>query len=60
MKTQKRFKSNKDNIFTEKLNKIVFSADDDKRIHSIDSIKTYAYGTCKDLKCKKTKINVTI
>ena len=32
-------------------------ASDDKRIQSIDSIETYAYGKSKDLICKKEKIN---
>ena len=29
------------------------SPNDDKRIQSIDSIETYAYGTSKDLICEK-------
>ena len=36
-----------DNIFTEDVNKIVLSSNDDKRIESIDSIETSAYGTRK-------------
>ena len=32
-------------------------ASDDKRIQSIDSIETYAYGKSKDLICKKEKTN---
>ena len=30
-------------------------SNDDKRIESIDSIATYAYGTSQDLVCKKEK-----
>ena len=39
--------------------KIALSASDDKRINSIDSIETYAYGTSKDLISEKedTKCN---
>ena len=37
------------NVFTEVINKIVLRSNDDKRMRSIDSIKTYAYGTSKDL-----------
>ena len=44
LKSQQRFK----HVFTEQVNKIALSANDDKRIQSIDSIKTYAYGTSKD------------
>ena len=36
-----------DNIFTEDVNKTVLSSNDDKRIESIDSIETSAYGTRK-------------
>ena len=38
---------------TEETNKFELSANNDKRIQSINSIETYAYGTSKDLSCKK-------
>ena len=44
---------NSASIFTEKVNKIAFSAKNDKRIQLIDSTKTYGYGMSKDLACKK-------
>ena len=56
LKTQQRFKSEKHNVFTEEINKIVLSSNDDKRMQSIDSIETYAYGTSKDLKSEKEEI----
>ena len=43
-------------VFTEEVSKIALSANDDKRIQSIDSIETYAYGTRKNLVSKKDKI----
>ena len=52
----KRFQSGKHNVFTEKINKIALSSSDDKRMQSIDSIETYAYGTSKDLICKEENI----
>ena len=55
-KTQQRFKSERHNVFTEEINKIAFSSNDDKRMQSIDSIETYAYGTNKDLVSKKGEI----
>ena len=55
-KTQKRFKSERRNVFIEEINMIALSSNDDNRIQSIDSIETYAYGTNKDLICKKDKI----
>ena len=47
------FRNNSASIFTEKVNKIAFSAKNDKIIQSIDSTETYGYGTSKDLACKK-------
>ena len=47
--TQQRFKSERHNVFTEAINKIALSSNDGKRMQSIDSIETYAYGTSKDL-----------
>ena len=53
LKSQQRFKSGKYNLFTEEINKIALSANDNKRIQSIDSVETYAYGMSKDLECRK-------
>ena len=36
--------------------KIALSSNDDKRMQSIDSIETYAYGTSKDLVTQKEEI----
>ena len=54
LKTQRRFKSERNIFFTEEINKIALSSNDDKRMQSIDSIETYAYGINKDLVYKKT------
>ena len=51
--TKQRFKSETHNVFTEKIIKIALSSNDDKRMQSIDSIETYAYGTSKNLAIKK-------
>ena len=56
LKTQQGFKSERHNAFIKDINKIALSSNDDKRIQSIDSIETYAYGTSKDLIRKKEKI----
>ena len=56
LKTQQRFKSERHNVFTEVINKIALSSNDDKRIQAIDLIETYAYGLSKDLICKKENI----
>ena len=46
----------KHNVFIEVVNKIVLSANDDKRIQSINSIETYAYGTNEELIHQKEEI----
>ena len=40
LKTQQRFKNERLNVFTEEINKIALSSNDDKRIQSIDLIET--------------------
>ena len=46
LKSQLRFKSHHHNVYTEKINKIVLSNDDDKRLQkTFDKITTYSYGT---------------
>ena len=56
LKPQQIFKIEKHDVFTEIINKIALSLSDDKRMQSIDSMETYAYGMSKDLICKKEKI----
>ena len=43
-KSQQRFKSKKHDVYTENINKIALSNDDDKRIVSSDKITSYPYG----------------
>ena len=49
LKTQQRFKSKRHNVFTEEINKVALSSNGDQRMQPIDSIKTYANGTRKNL-----------
>ena len=44
-KSQLRFKSDCHDVYTEKINKIALSSNDDKRIQTFDKISTYPYGT---------------
>ena len=44
LKSRQRFISNKHNVYTEDVNKIASSNDDDKRIVSLDKISSYPYG----------------
>ena len=52
MKTQQKFKSER-HVFTEEINKVTISSNDDKGMHSIDLIETSAYGRSKDLVSEK-------
>ena len=57
LKTQQKFKSERHNVFTEKIIEIALSWNDEERMRSIDSIKTCnEKGTSKDLVCKKEEI----
>ena len=47
LKSQQRLRTQKHNVFTEEVNKIALSPNDDKGIQSIDLIETYAYRTSK-------------
>ena len=53
LKIQQRFKSERYNVFTEEINKIASSSNDDKRMLSIDTIEIYAYETRKYLESDK-------
>ena len=43
LKTQQRFKSKRHNIFTEEVNKIALSSNNDKKMQSLDLTEIYAY-----------------
>ena len=45
LRLQLRFKSNLHIVYTEEVNKIAISSDDDKRSQTYDKITTYPYGT---------------
>ena len=44
-RSQKRFKSYNHDVYTEEVNKIALSSNDDKRLQTFDIITTYPYGT---------------
>ena len=45
LRSQLRFKADYRDIYTEKVNKIALSSNDDKIIQTFDGITTYPYGT---------------
>ena len=56
LKIWQRFNSEQHNVFTEEINKIALSSNDDKIMQSIDSIGIYAYRTWNKLVSKKEEI----
>ena len=58
IKSQLRFKSGYHDVYTEKINKIALSCNDDKRIQTFDKITTYPYGTNVFKVCENEMINV--
>ena len=59
LKSQQRFKSDHHNFYTEEINKIAQSINDDKRLQTTDRIKTYPYGTnpFKVCECEMLMVN---
>ena len=66
MRSQLRFKSYHNKVYTEKVNKIVLSSNDDKRLQTFDGITTYPYGAnafkvCESkMMVKKKAIPITL
>ena len=56
LKARQKFKREIHNVFTEEINKIALSSNDDKKIQSADSIETHAYGKTKDLVIEEEEI----
>ena len=52
LKSQQRFKSDHHNVYTEEINKIALSSNDDKRLQTSDRIKTYPYETNASKVCE--------
>ena len=45
LKSQQRFKSERHDVYTEEINKVALSSNDDKRLQTFDRITSYPYGT---------------
>ena len=52
LKSQQRFKSKAHNEYTEEINKIALSSNDDKRLQAFDRITSYPYGANAGKVCK--------
>ena len=51
LKSQQRFKSEKHDVYTEEINKIALSSNDDKRLQTFEKITSYPYGTSAGRVC---------
>ena len=61
LKSQKGFKSDRNDVYTKEINKIALSSNDDKRLQTFDGITTYPYGTSAVKICKTellSKVNI--
>ena len=61
LKSQQIFKSEAHKVYTEKVNKIALSSNDDKRLQTYDRITTYPYGSSPGKVCKTpilSKLNI--
>ena len=58
LKSQQRFKSDHHKVYTEEVNKIALSSNDDKRLQTFNVIKTYPYGTNAFKVCKSEMMAV--
>ena len=58
LKSQQRFKSDHHNVYTEEINKIALSSNDNKRLQTSDRVKTYPYETNAFKVCESEMIMV--
>ena len=61
LRSQYRFRTDHHNVFTEEVNKIALSSNDDKSIQTFDKVTAYPYGTnvfavCKNEMLLKNKV----
>ena len=57
LKSQERFKSERHDLYTEEVNKIAISSNDDKILQTFDRITSYPYGTIAAKVCKTELLN---
>ena len=61
LKSQQRFKSERHDVYTEEINKIALSSNDDKRLQTFDRITSYPYRASGGKVCKTellSKVNI--
>ena len=58
LRSQKRIKSDQHEIYTEEVNKIALSGDDDKGLQTFGWIETYLHGTNPFIVCESERLIV--
>ena len=58
LKSQQRFRSDHHRVYTEEVNKIALSSNDDKRLQTFDKVTTYPYGTNAIKVCESEMLRV--
>ena len=61
LKSQQRFKMERHDVYTEEINKIALSSNDDKRLQTFDRTTSYPYGASAGKVCKTellSKVNI--
>ena len=61
LKSQQRLNNERHDVYTEEINKISLSSNDDKRLQTFDKITSYPYGTSAFKVCKTellSKVNI--
>ena len=58
-RSQERFKSYNYDVYTEEVNKIALSSNDDKRLQTFDGTETYPYGTNAFKVCESKMLTIT-
>ena len=57
LQSQQRFKSESHNLYTEQINKIALSSNDDKRLQTFDRITTYPYRSNAFKVCESDRLS---
>ena len=52
VKSQQRFRSDHHSVYTEEINKIALSSNDDKRMQTFDKVTTYPFGINAFMVCE--------
>ena len=58
LRSQLRFKSDCHEMYTEEVNKVVLSSDDDKRLQTFNWIESYPYGANPFIVCESERLIV--